>query len=106
MTTKNPRVAAYIQSATHEKLKQFMAENKVTESKAIDIILGEFFGVEVPRVVTGNLPSSLPSSLPSDIDERLIALERVDVGKILDEAIAPLRSELEALRTELGECVA
>ena len=79
-----------------------MAENKVTESKAIDLILGEFFGVEVPRVVTG----IAPSSLPSDIDERLMVLERVDVGKILDEAIAPLRSELESLRSELGESAA
>lgn len=83
-----------------------MAENKVTESKAIDLILGEFFGVEVPRVVTGSLPSNLPSSLPSDINERLMVLEMMDVGKILDEAIAPIKSELEALRTELGECVA
>jgi hypothetical protein len=102
MATKNPRVAAYIQPTTHEKLKAYMIANNLTESKAIDVILGEFFGVEVPRVTVG----VSPSSLPSNIDERLTLLERVDVVGLLEDAIAPLRSELEALRLELGEYVA
>ena len=79
-----------------------MTANNLTESKAIDVILGEFFGVEVPRVTIG----VLPSSLPSDVDDRLMALERVDVVELVQDAIAPLRSQLEALREELGEYAA
>lgn len=85
MATKNPRVVGYIQPATHEKLKQFMEEHDVSESKALDLILGEFFGVEVPRVASSVLP---------------------DVDSKINEAIAPLQRQLEELRTQLGELAA
>jgi ATP-dependent RNA circularization protein (DNA/RNA ligase family) len=85
MATKNPRVVGYIQPSTHEKLKQFMEEYNISESKALDLILGEYFGVEVPRVA---------SSSTLDVDSKI------------NEAIAPLQKQIEELRASLGECVA
>jgi len=85
MATKNPRVVGYIQPATHEKLKQFMEEYNVSESKALDLILAEYFGVEVPRVTLSSTP---------------------DVESKINEAIAPLQNQLDELRAALGECVA
>lgn len=70
MATKNPRVVGYIQPATHEKLKEYMEEQGLTESKALDVILGEYFGVDVPRITLGSTASSTLD------DERFIALEK------------------------------
>ncbi|HEY9707008.1 MAG TPA: hypothetical protein V6D48_02260 [Oculatellaceae cyanobacterium] len=70
MATKNPRVVGYIQPATHERLKQYMEEQGLSESKALDVILGEYFGVDVPRVTLGSTSSSTLDS------ERLAALEK------------------------------
>lgn len=81
MATKNPRVVGYIQPENHALLRQFMDEHDVTESKAIDLILGEYFGVEVPRVTLGSTP---------------------DVDSKIDEAIAPIRAELEEIKLRLG----
>lgn len=93
MATKNPRVVGYIQPATHEKLKQFMAEYNVSESKALDLILSEYLGVEVPRVA-----SSSTLDVSSKINEA--------INQGLAQAIAPLQQQLEELKTQLGECVA
>jgi hypothetical protein len=82
MATKNPRVVGYIQPDTHTKLQQYMEANGLTESKALDLILSEYFGVEVPRVA--------PSSTP-DIDSRIA------------EAIAPIRQELAELKAALAQ---
>ena len=76
MATKNPRVVGYVQPDTHAKLKQYMQESNLSESKALDLILGEYFGVDVPRVTLGSTP---------DIDSRIA------------EAIAPLAERLAAL---------
>jgi hypothetical protein len=81
MATKNPRVVGYIQPDTHEKLKQYMEEYDVSESKALDLILGEYFGVDVPRVTLG-------STL--DIDSRI------------DAKLAPVLAELQGLKAELA----
>jgi hypothetical protein len=81
MATKNPRVVGYIQPENHAKLRQFMDEHDVTESKALDLILGEYFGVDVPRVTLGSTP---------------------DVDSKIDEAIAPLKQELEEIKLRLG----
>jgi hypothetical protein len=70
MATKNPRVVAYIQPSTHEKLKRYMEEQGLSESKALDVILGEYFGVEVPRLTLGSTSSSTLDT------ERLAALEQ------------------------------
>lgn len=93
MATKNPRVVGYIQPTTHEKLKQFMEEYNVSESKALDLILGEYFGVEVPRVTLSSTPG-----VDSKINEA--------INQGLAQAIAPLQIQLDELRASLGECVA
>jgi hypothetical protein len=85
MATKNPRVVGYIQPDTHAKLKQYMEEHNVSESKALDLILGEFFGVDVPRVALGSTPN---------IESRI------------DEKLAPVLAQLEELRAELGKSAA
>ena len=58
MATKNPRVVGYIQPDTHIKLQQYMEANSLTESKALDLILSEYFGVDVPRVALSSTPMS------------------------------------------------
>lgn len=68
MATKNPRVVGYVQPDTHAKLKEYMQANALTESKALDIILSEYFGVSVPRVTL--------SSTPVEV-ERIEALEKL-----------------------------
>jgi hypothetical protein len=80
MATKNPRVVGYIQPDTHTKLQQYMQANNLSESKALDLILSEYFGVEVPRVA--------PSSTP-------------DINSRIAEAIAPLVERLTALESTL-----
>jgi hypothetical protein len=82
MATKNPRVVGYIQPDTHAKLKQYMEQNNVSESKALDLILGGYFGVDVPRVTL---------SITPDIDSRI------------DEAIAPIRQELAELKAAMEQ---
>lgn len=67
MATKNPRVVGYVQPDTHAKLKEYMDANGLTESKALDLILSEYFGVSVPRVA--------PSSTPLEVG-RIEALEQ------------------------------
>jgi hypothetical protein len=59
-----------------------MEEYSVSESKALDLILGEYFGVEVPRVTLSSTP---------DIDSKI------------SDALAPIRQELAELRAELGK---
>ncbi len=81
MATKNPRVVGYIQPDTHAKLKEYMERNNVSESKALDLILGEYFDVDVPRVTLGSTP---------DIDSKI------------NEAIAPIQNELAELRSLLS----
>lgn len=76
MATKNPRVVGYIQPDTHAKLKHYMEQNNVSESKALDLILGEYFGVDVPRVTVGSTP---------------------DVDSKINEAIAPLQRQIDEL---------
>jgi hypothetical protein len=79
MATKNPRVVAYVQPENHAKLREYMEANGLTESKAIDVILGEFFGVDVPRVASSSIPGDLTEQI-TDIKDRLGRIERV-LGK-------------------------
>ncbi len=82
MATKNPRVVGYIQPETHIKLQEYMQKNGVTESKALDLILGEYFGVDVPRVTLSSTP---------DIDSRI------------DEKLAPVLAQLEEIKAALAQ---
>ncbi len=43
MVTKNPRVVSYVSSKNHALLKEFVDQRGLTESKAIDVILSQFF---------------------------------------------------------------
>lgn len=72
MATKNPRVVGYITSSTHAQLREFMAARRLTESKAVDAVLSEFFQT-APRANnsdTGSIPSS------DEVRDRLAALEK------------------------------
>jgi hypothetical protein len=80
MATKNPRVVGYIQPDTHVKLQQYMQANNLTESKALDLILGEYFGVEVPRVTLSNT---------LDVDSK--------INEAINQAIAPIQRQLDQL---------
>ena len=96
MTTKNPKVTSYVRPVIYERLKEFSAKAEMTESKAIDAILGEYFGIEPPRVVTISR-----DDLPSDVTHRL--------ATIVNDAIAPILQRLTALEggvIPVGEKVA
>lgn len=83
MATKNPRVVGYVSPETHAKLRDFMEQEGLSESKALDVILSAYFGT----------PSTLKSvtvGIPSDIPDRVTTLEQ----------------QMLELRTELGEFVA
>lgn len=70
MTTKNPRVVGYVSPENHTQLKEFVKQQGLTESKAIDVIFSQFFGTASP------LPSSQPSSTPQELSERIAVLEQ------------------------------
>lgn len=91
MATKNPRVVGYVQPDTHAKLKEYMEANGLTESKALDLILSEYFGVSVPRVAL--------SSTPVEV-ERIEALEKqvAELGDGIVKQIAELGDRLGKLR--------
>lgn len=44
MTANNFRIESYINPETYAKLTQFMEQNALTESKAIDVILTDYLG--------------------------------------------------------------
>jgi ABC-type molybdenum transport system ATPase subunit/photorepair protein PhrA len=83
MATKNPRVVGYVSPANHAKLREFMEQEELSESKALDVILSAYFGT----------PSTLKSvtlGIPSDIPDRVATLEQ----------------QIAELRVELGEFAA
>ncbi len=83
MATKNPRVVGYVTPENHLKLREFMEQQGLSESKALDVILSAHFGT----------PSTLKSvtvGIPSDIPERVTTLEL----------------QIAELKTELGEFAA
>ena len=80
MVTKNPRVVGYVNSKNHEQLKEFMEQRGLTESKAIDVILSQFFGTAAP------LSNTLNSTLEEVLD-RVTALEQ-QMGEAMGESVA------------------
>ncbi|NEP12017.1 MAG: hypothetical protein F6K14_17770 [Symploca sp. SIO2C1] len=76
MATKNPRVVGYISSDNHAKLREFMEQHELTESKAIDLILSAYFGTPSTLTLKG-----VPSGIPSDLLSRIEALEE-DVAQL------------------------
>lgn len=78
---KSSLTVYYVSPENQAKLKEFMAQQRLTESKAIDIILGQFFGT----APTGTLESTF-SNTPGVL-ERLATLER-QMAEVLGESAA------------------
>lgn len=81
MATKNPRVVGYVSPENHTQLKEFVKQQGLTESKAIDVIFSQFFGTASP------LPSSTQSSIPQEFSERVAVLEQ-QMAEVMGESVA------------------
>jgi ABC-type molybdenum transport system ATPase subunit/photorepair protein PhrA len=77
MATKNPRVVGYVSPENHDQLKEFVKQQGLTESKAIDVIFSQFFGTA----------SALPSSTPQELSERVAVLEQ-QMAEVMGECVA------------------
>lgn len=77
MATKNPRVVSYVSPNNYAKLKEFVEQQGLTESKAIDAILSQFF-------VTA---SDATSSTAKEVVERVAALEQ-QMAVVVGEFVA------------------
>ncbi len=77
MATKNPRVVGYVSPENHTQLKEFIKNQGLTESKAIDAIFSQFFGSASP----------LPSSTPQELSDRVAVLEQ-QMGEVMGESVA------------------
>lgn len=77
MATKNPRVVGYVSSENHTQLKKFVEKHSLTESKAIDVILSQFFCAG----------SQTESSIPLEVLNRVTVLEQQMV-EVMGESIA------------------
>ena len=80
MATKNPRVVGYVSFKSHAQLKKFVEQHGLTESKAIDVILSQFFGTAAPL-------SSTHSSTLKEVLDRVTALEQ-QMGEAMGESVA------------------
>lgn len=81
MGTKNPRVVGYVSPENHAKLKEFMTYRDLTESKAINVVLSEFFGTATSTL------SGIPGRTLDDVLERIAALE-AEMAHALGESAA------------------
>lgn len=77
MATKNPRVVGYVSLENHTRLKEFVEKHSLTESKAIDVILSQFFSAT----------SSSESSIRHEVLNRVILLEQ-QIGAVMGESVA------------------
>jgi hypothetical protein len=81
MATKNPRVVGYVSPENHAELKKFVQQQGLSESKAIDVILSQFFG-------SANNKSGNPeSSTLAGVLARLAALEQ-QMAEAMGELVA------------------
>lgn len=81
MATKNPRIVGYVSPENHTQLKKFVEQQGLTESKAIDVILSQFFST-VSDPNSGN-----QSSILNVVLDRVTALEQQMV-EVMGECIA------------------
>lgn len=81
MATKNPRVVGYVSPENHTQLKKIVEQHGLTESKAIDVILSQFFGT-----ATDNRGSTISSTL-KQVLERVAALEQ-QMAETMGEFVA------------------
>lgn len=84
MATDNPRIAAYVPKAIHDRLREFKEGRELkSESQAITVALSEFFGVS----------QEVAYQSSSDLVQRIEALETSFI-RIKDELLNELTSEL------------
>lgn len=81
MATKNPRVVGYVSPENHAQLKKYVEKQSLSESKAIDAILSQFFGSLADK------SGSLDSSTLSKVLDRLAALEQ-QMAEVIGEFVA------------------
>lgn len=80
MATKNPRVVGYVNPENHAQLKEFIEQHSLTESKAIDNILSQFFS-------TASEPeSSNQSSTLKEVLNRVTVLEQ-QMAEVMGESL-------------------
>lgn len=77
MTTKNPRVVGYVSPENHTQLKKFVEKHSLTESKAIDVILNQFFCAA----------SQAESSIRHEVLNRVTVLEE-QMAEVMGESVA------------------
>ena len=71
MTTQKKKVSSYIDDPVFNALTAFCKGKKLTVSKGLDLILLEFFGLEVSAETTDLIMQRF-----ADIEARLAALEK------------------------------
>jgi ABC-type molybdenum transport system ATPase subunit/photorepair protein PhrA len=81
MATKNPRVVGYVSPENHAELKKFVQQQGLSESKAIDVILSQFFGS------ANNKSGNSESSTLAGVLARLAALEQ-QMAEAMGELVA------------------
>jgi Mg2+ and Co2+ transporter CorA len=86
MATKNMRIVGYLPPPLHQKLREYMKEQSLTESAALVKIVKQFFdgstGTKVPEAAREK--DTALADLRADIAElkqRLMVLEQAVVGK-------------------------
>lgn len=85
MATDKTRVTAYVSPGNGELLSEFRKQGNLSESKAVDIILTEFFRGGIPQ---------LPSNAPSNALGRASSASRNDE---LLEKVAALEARLNEI---------
>ena len=87
MATKNVRVVGYLQPPLHQKLREYMKEQSLTESAALVKIVKQFFdsatGTKVPVPEAAEEQDTAIAELRADITElqrRLMVLEQAVVS--------------------------
>jgi dihydrodipicolinate synthase/N-acetylneuraminate lyase len=81
MATKNPRVVGYVSPENHAQLKEFVEQQELTESRAIDNILSQFFSA------ASEPESSRPSSILKEVLNRVTVLEQ-QMAEVMGESLA------------------
>ncbi len=81
MATKNPRVVGYVSPENHAQLKEFVEQQSLTESKAIDVILSQFFSA------ASEPKSSTQSSILKQVLNRVTVLEQ-QMTEVMGESVA------------------
>lgn len=81
MPTKNPKVSGYVSAELSDALKKFARDRGVSESKALGLILAEYFGIgQNVGPVQGRVDPEQIAALESaivDLQQRVESLEAV-----------------------------